>query len=479
MDFFKSIILDDPEPPVLEMPQSSEHENPSRDDKGGEVDDDSDQSFPSRDPNSNPNPNPPSDGGGGGRWSFAGLVKTLSTKSESVLETYRRDLKEFGSGLKNETAVFREVASRAVKELPSSIEVGASAAKGSVGHAIDEVWKSTAEIISQGKDTLLAPSDADSDTSESYNNGNQSFNSRRYSRFDAQLRTIQNDVNTYCEEPEDLDDYSKWKLGFVLEEKSEEVENLIEENGAMGAIYKRVVPNSVDHETFWCRYFYRVYKLKQQEDVRANLVKRAIAAESDEELSWDVDDEGEEPNAALEGSTLKNKELGDKDLSQIVKEESSVDESGVGSSRVVDENADNKPNVVNVDENNAVEPSSDDRSTEKVKAEETSEVSKDESASKADEKVALDGKGDHAESCKDSDVSVVSSQPSLPEEDDDDEEDIGWDEIEDLGSIDEKKENLGGSPNKDVLRKRLSAAEEEDEDLSWDIEDDDEPAVKA
>ena len=55
----------------------------------------------------------------------------------------------------------------------------------------------------------------------------------------------------------------------------------------------------------------------------------------------------------------------------------------------------------------------------------------------------------------------------MPEEDD-----LGWDEIEDLSSIDEKKATHGGSPNRADVRKRLSATEEE-EDLSWDIEDDD------
>ncbi|THG01518.1 hypothetical protein TEA_027117 [Camellia sinensis var. sinensis] len=89
---------------------------------------------------------------------FGGLIKTFATRSASVIEPYRRDLKEFGSGLQKETAVFREVASRAVKDLPSSIEVGASVAHGSLGHAIDGVLTSTAEIIAHGQATLLAPS---------------------------------------------------------------------------------------------------------------------------------------------------------------------------------------------------------------------------------------------------------------------------------------------------------------------------------
>ncbi|KAJ0079437.1 hypothetical protein Patl1_22583 [Pistacia atlantica] len=51
---------------------------------------------------------------------------------------------------------------------------------------------------------------------------------------------------------------------------------------------------------------------------------------------------------------------------------------------------------------------------------------------------------------------------------------LGWDEIEDLSNIDEKKVTHVGSPNKADLWKRLSVVEEE-EDLNWDIEDEDEP----
>jgi hypothetical protein len=58
------------------------------------------------------------------------------------------------------------------------------------------------------------------------------------------------------------------------------------------------------------------------------------------------------------------------------------------------------------------------------------------------------------------------------------EKELEWDEIEDLSSIHEKKAmGESGSPRKVDLLKRLSSAAEE-EDLSWDIEDDDddEPA---
>ncbi|XP_040995950.1 protein DOS2-like [Juglans microcarpa x Juglans regia] len=370
MDFFRSVFADDP--------HTSEHHSQPRND---------DATLP------DPNPNP------SGAWSFGGLINTVV-----------HDLEEFGSGLKKETALIRDVASRAAKELPASLVAGASVTQESlesVGHAIDgigsSVWKSTAEIISQGRDAFLAP-DPHSDSSENNDNNNSSIitkrlstnNSqgpdlKRYSRFDAQVRAIQGDMNTYLEEPEDLERYNEWKLGFVLDEKGEEIENLIGENGVIGEIYGKVVPSRIDKESFWGRYFYRVHKLKQAEDARAKLVKRAISGEEEEDLTWDFDDEGEENNASdskVESSGHDNVEVGSKQKN------------------------DETPGGIKLEE-------------------------------RSDEKGVLEGKTDSVECGRESEVSVVSSQRLLPEE-----EDLGWDEIEDVGSIDYKRGDAVGSVNK-------------------------------
>ncbi|KAA8527533.1 hypothetical protein F0562_034752 [Nyssa sinensis] len=379
MDFFKSVFSNDPPPSDSGTTPTSSPKSQS---------DDQDQHNPGPKPSSTLNPSVSTVTHA---WTFgSSLIKTLASKSESVIETYRRDLEEFGSGLKKETSVIREVATRAVKDLPTSLEAGAAVAQESlesVGQAIDNLGNTVSEIISHGKESILAV-DSDSELSEakqiSYNQ--QSLNSKPYSRSDAQIRAIECDVNTYCEDPEDLEEYNEWKSGFLLEEKAEEIESLIEENEVIEEIYNKIVPSKVDRETFWRRYFYRVYKVKKTEEARAKLVKRAISGEVEEDLSWDVDDDDYEDS---DGSKLK----GD----------------------------------------------------------------------------WKNGKTDNGESCKDSDFSVVSSQPSSHEE-----EDLGWDEIEDIGSNDEIKVTASGSPNRVDLHKRLSAAEEE-EDLSWDIEDDDEP----
>ena len=448
MNFFKSVFSDEPDPPRSDPdPESPEKSSQS------ELDD-----APDAKPDSNPNPS------AGGGWSFGGLIQTLSIKSESVIETYRRDLQEFGTGLKNETAAFREVASRVVKEFPTSIEVGASEFGSSV-------LKGTAEIISQGKEALLA---LDTDTDENAQNySNQGVISKPFSRFDAQVRAIQNDVNTYVEEPEDLDDYNKWKLGFVLDDKGEEIQDLLEENGAMEGIYNRIVPKKVDQESFWFRYFYRVHRLKQAEDVRASLVKRAIMREDEEELSWDVEDEDEDDESSREVDAKnaekmgkENRELDNKDSEKIVKKESSVEESCVGTSAAAPEKGENEAKVDTEDKvvlPMSSETVSDDKMQLDVKKNEESVV-------QSDEKANSERKVDSSESPKETGVPAAAGQAT-------EEEDLGWDEIEDLSSSDEKKVNVGSSANRDDVRKRLSAADEE-EDLNWDIEDDDEP-VKA
>ena len=80
-------------------------------------------------------------------------------------------------------------------------------------------------------------------------------------------------------------------------------------------------------------------------------------------------------------------------------------------------------------------------------------------------------KHETSDSSKDSDYSIVSRQRTAEEED------LEWDEIEDLGEHEEKKGGTHTSSPalKEELRKRLSVAED-DEDLSWDIEDDDDNA---
>ncbi|CAL0316175.1 unnamed protein product [Lupinus luteus] len=487
MNFFKTVFSDDSDPP-----QSESNDVPH--DKRQQHD---------SDPNSPPQQSPITDNSGAGAWNFGGLIQTLTSKSESIIEIYRRDLQEFSTGLKKEIEVAHD-------------------SLGTVTHVIDEfgntVVKGTAQIISQGKDAILAV-DLDSDSDNTNNTpkhglsniSDKGFNSKQYSRFDAQVRSIQGDASTYTEEPGDLDDYNKWKSEFSLDGRSEEIEGFLRENDAMESVYERIVPNNVDHETFWFRYYYKVYRLKKAEDVRARLVRRM--SREDEDLSWDIEEDDDQDDIDNEESETKpelltNKEIGGESKGKTVDINSQIGSSGtsleegtkilkveeVHNAAEEGSKVEKKDNLAQSDElgdktDRSVEEPRVEKSgvvhevgDEKKEAnEETDNASKSEvendvhkniSAAKSDEKEIAEKKTNDAKSAnKNNESSNVENQHSAP---DDEEEDLGWDEIEDLSSIDEKKATESGSRSDVDLLKRLSAAEAE-EDLSWDIEDDDEP----
>ncbi|CAL9107561.1 unnamed protein product [Musa textilis] len=468
MDFFKSVFSADPDPAISQhSPVGSPHDEEDRareDDRGS---------------SGSPSPNSEASAGGVG-WSFGGFIKTFASKSESVIQTYRRDLAEFGTGLKKETEAIQEAAARAVRNLPGSLEASASVAQESlesVGQALDDlggsVWRGTAEIVSQGKEAILSmEAGADSADHHSTEPGrpSSSSSSRRYSRFEVQVLAMQSDASTFSEDPEDAEDFSEWRSGFDLAEKEEEIENLCYENGALDGLLNKLVPGVVNYETFWCRYYYRVNKLKQAEDARAKLVKRVISREEEEEeLSWEVDDdEGEEEETNKEEKKQQNLNT-KRHVIEVEKQEQQNDEELRSTMEPAAEH--NPAEASQVENLGALEAKVDEGKASTAGCPENTESSFGHLTCKLDETLVPEGKAVAAGSSKDSDFSVISSQNSMPEEDD-----LGWDEIEDLGEHDEKK--AGGSsmsPVKVDLRKRFGAAEE-DEDLSWDIEDEDEPS---
>lgn len=306
----------------------------------------------------------------------------------------------------------------------------------------------------------------------------------RPDRFEAQLRALQSDPATFAADPEDAEDFAAWRAaGFSVEEKQEEIEALCYESDALEALVDRLVPDSVDSEVFWARYFYRVHKLKQQEDARAKLVKRVIAQEEDEDLSWEVDDEVEEEPADKEVKEEGIKQAPTKEeMKHGVEEreiEKPVEESKVEAVEEVgvpvkeQKNADPQQPEVFGSSMVVVDKEEKEEAT-KSNAEESSgkKTVAEESRSSTGDDVAKEGaKHETSDSSKDSDYSIVSRQRTATEED------LEWDEIEDLGEHEEKKGSTHGSSPapKEELRKRLSVAED-DEDLSWDIEDDDDKA---
>eukprot|EP00245_Coleochaete_scutata_P017545 TRINITY_DN864_c0_g1_i1.p1 TRINITY_DN864_c0_g1~~TRINITY_DN864_c0_g1_i1.p1 ORF type:complete len:583 (-),score=194.40 TRINITY_DN864_c0_g1_i1:964-2712(-) len=248
-------------------------------------------------------------------WSWGGILKTLAEKSEEVLQDYRRDLQEFTAGLKEETVAVVDKTKHVVHDLPQSLETSVETAAHSaqesldiVGHSIEDfgasVWRGTTEIIAQVKEAVaLVEEEAAMNAKQLRSNSNSSYASAaltrgKYSRYEAQVSAMQRDSGTYCDEPEDTEDFATWNSTFKLDDRKADIEAILKENAFMQELQSRIVPMIVEYDTFWTRYFYRLHKLQLAEDARADLVKRANT-EEEEELSWDVDDaEAEETKSA-------------------------------------------------------------------------------------------------------------------------------------------------------------------------------------
>jgi hypothetical protein len=68
---------------------------------------------------------------------------------------------------------------------------------------------------------------------------------------------MQRDSSTYCDEPEEREEYGVWKASFRLEGASGEIDKITRENPFMAELQSRIVPLIVEHDDFWHRYFYR------------------------------------------------------------------------------------------------------------------------------------------------------------------------------------------------------------------------------
>jgi hypothetical protein len=399
--------------------------------------------------------------GSDGGWSFGGLVKTFASRSESVLGGYRRDLEDLGSGLRLETAALRAAAARAASALPGALEAGASAASDrleSVGQAVDDLGAAAAGLLSHANEALRsAEADGDdgdsgprpSDASASGASWRASLPTKKYTRFEAQVLALRADPATFTEEPEDSEGFGRWSASFSIDEMKEQIEAVLRESPGLESFVERLVPSVVYYETFWSRYFFAVDKLKQAEDVRTKLVSRAMSKEEDEELSWDVDDDDVE-----DANTSDHKE---------------------GTNSMVDKKEEQTAETVNCEtegsqkQEAAVEnDSAEDKEVALAAAKDgNGESSVEASTPKASDGMGREEKTEAGDSSKGGDFSVV-PQPAVQEED------LSWEEIEDVGDHDEKNgaSQRSSSVSKvEDLRKRLNSVEDDDEDLSWDVDE--------
>lgn len=122
----------------------------------------------------------------------------------------------------------------------------------------------------------------------------------RYSRFEADVSAMQRDSGTYCDEPDDAEDYATWHATFDLASRKRDVDALVADNTFMSELQARIVPLIVEYELFWTRYFYRLHKLELRHAQFAALTQRAEqgAGGEEEEVGWGSDEDDDAGAAA-------------------------------------------------------------------------------------------------------------------------------------------------------------------------------------
>lgn len=250
-------------------------------------------------------------------WSVASAL-TDSVKQRtaelaaSIQETdWRKELGAFQQGLKEDSEELQHRTKEAVEHLPTVVEqlqpektsalLQAKAKEAqqqlqlagkSLGNFGQKLMLGTTELFDQVKDAIQAEMAFDSRGDNRVASKRQLVNvsNTKFSRFEADVNAMQRDSSTYCDEPEDEDDYVAWLASFDLEVRRPDVDALIASNTFMAELQARIVPVIVEYDAFWTRYFYRLHKLQQKHDQIIQLTQRV---QEEEEVGWGSEEEGD------------------------------------------------------------------------------------------------------------------------------------------------------------------------------------------
>ncbi|EJU04114.1 hypothetical protein DACRYDRAFT_114520 [Dacryopinax primogenitus] len=90
-------------------------------------------------------------------------------------------------------------------------------------------------------------------------------------------------------EPRSAAEWESWGTEHWNEDWKEKVEG--QETGELKETKDSLVPGELDEETFWKRYFFRVYQIERDEERRKALLNDAATTQKEEEIGWDDDEE--------------------------------------------------------------------------------------------------------------------------------------------------------------------------------------------
>ncbi|KAG7458082.1 hypothetical protein MATL_G00234400 [Megalops atlanticus] len=222
------------------------------------------------------------DGGWWGGW-LQQSFQVVKDKSVEAYEFLKRDLTEFSNVVQHDTAC--SVAATAIAVRDKLTVEGSS-------ERTDRVRKSLSSILGVITDTLTPPADKTIDCSVITLVATPSGTTELYDSVKARLYSLQADPATYCNEPDGPpEQFEAWFSTFSLEEKKEEISELMTSSPSIRALYNKMVPAAVSHSEFWQRYFYKVFQVEQEEARRVVLKEMTERSADSEELDWEEEED--------------------------------------------------------------------------------------------------------------------------------------------------------------------------------------------
>jgi hypothetical protein len=121
-------------------------------------------------------------------------------------------------------------------------------------------------------------------------------------RLQRRVVELETNPDTYCQPAADLNAFEIWSKDFNLESHEKECISLLSRHEPIATLYERVVPDVIEENAFWMRYFYALYALHQEEQERRKLLQRAVGSANagpEPETAWDDDfDNDDDPDSS-------------------------------------------------------------------------------------------------------------------------------------------------------------------------------------
>ena len=124
------------------------------------------------------------------------------------------------------------------------------------GKLISQVKETTRDAIEETKEVIKETRDAFAvkDSGKTPKRGRDEFAIR--------VQAIQRDSGTYCDDPQNVKLFEHFSESFTMVEHGQDILATLNANNFMKELFARIVPTIVDEDTFWRRYFFKLYELE-------------------------------------------------------------------------------------------------------------------------------------------------------------------------------------------------------------------------